>query len=251
MLTTQFIMGLKEELKLPVEMQLLDSVAKAVVLASIQENLLDKGQKRQYRSFSAKQWLTTSKPDQKTSFIPGDLWKARQLREHRRTHGLCFKCGDKFAPSHKCPDVTSAAYLAQLTTIDQSADGGGLMSDEILEILEASSEQHTSDGFLSLNAIIGTQNNMVIHLGALVQNQVLSILIDSGSSHSFLNSSMVDKAQCALTPTNYMKVKVANGQTILSSHSVKAFSWWIQGHTFHMDVRVLDLAAYDLILGMD
>jgi hypothetical protein len=46
MVTTQFIMGLKEELRLPVEMQLPDSVAKAAILTTIQEKLLDKYQKK-------------------------------------------------------------------------------------------------------------------------------------------------------------------------------------------------------------
>jgi hypothetical protein len=49
MLTTQFIMGLKEELRLPVEMQLPDSVAKAAILAAIQEKLLDKYQKKAWQ----------------------------------------------------------------------------------------------------------------------------------------------------------------------------------------------------------
>lgn len=40
MMTTIFLLGLKEELCFPVEMQLPDSVAKAVVLASVQERLL-------------------------------------------------------------------------------------------------------------------------------------------------------------------------------------------------------------------
>jgi hypothetical protein len=32
---------------------------------------------------------------------------------------------------------------------------------------------------------------------------------------------------------------------------VKGLEWWIQGHTFQVDARVLDLAAYDQILDMD
>jgi hypothetical protein len=47
-LIAQFIMGLKDELKLPIEMQLPNS------MATIQEKLLDKGQKRQYKCFSVK-----------------------------------------------------------------------------------------------------------------------------------------------------------------------------------------------------
>jgi hypothetical protein len=46
MLTTQFIMGHKEDLRFPVEMQLPDTVARAAMLASVHEKLLDKYQKK-------------------------------------------------------------------------------------------------------------------------------------------------------------------------------------------------------------
>jgi hypothetical protein len=48
-----------------------------------------------------------------------------------------------------------------------------------------------------------------------------------------------------------MNVKVADGQTVQSDRAVKSLEWWMQGLTFISDARVLDLAAYDLILGMD
>jgi hypothetical protein len=54
MLTAQFILGLKEELRFQVEMQLPEIVAKAVVLAAIQEKLLEKGMKRRGKFFSGK-----------------------------------------------------------------------------------------------------------------------------------------------------------------------------------------------------
>jgi hypothetical protein len=44
---------------------------------------------------------------------------------------LCFKCGEKYTPGHTC------ALLAQLTMLDQSTvDGGGILSDEVLEAME-------------------------------------------------------------------------------------------------------------------
>jgi hypothetical protein len=41
---------------------------------------------------------------------------------------------------------------------------------------------------LSLNAISGTDSCECIKIKSLVQNKVMLILIDSGSSHSFVNS---------------------------------------------------------------
>jgi uncharacterized OB-fold protein len=55
---------------------------------------------------------------------PSDFWKARKLREHRRTNGLCFKCGDKFAPGHKYAILPIEATVTQLeATMGQATDG--------------------------------------------------------------------------------------------------------------------------------
>jgi hypothetical protein len=45
--------------------------------------------------------------------------------------------------------------------------------------------------------------------------------------------------------------EITNGQRILSDLEVKNLEWWIQRYTFQIHARVLDLTAYDLILGMD
>jgi hypothetical protein len=46
-------------------------------------------------------------------------------------------------------------------------------------------------GQLSLNAIVGTESRDSMRLRALVHNKVMIILVDSSSSHSFVNNSFV------------------------------------------------------------
>jgi hypothetical protein len=46
-------------------------------------------------------------------------------------------------------------------------------------------------------------------------------------------------------------VRVANGEVLSSAHQVKELEWWAQGFTFHTTMRVLDIGAYDAILGYD
>jgi hypothetical protein len=126
-------------------------VAKAAVLVAIQEKLLEKTQKRPYKGFNHKIQSGVPKSDSRTSVTPGDLWKTRQLREHKRAnglcfkcgikHGLCFKCGEKYAPGHKCADGFQEASLAQLAATSQLGDGEGLMFDKILELHEVSTMQ--------------------------------------------------------------------------------------------------------------
>jgi hypothetical protein len=67
-----------------------------------------------------------------------------------------------------------------------SADGGDFLSDDIMTALELSTLSNEEDCFISLNAITGTQSNNVIHLIALVGNQVLSILVDFEALTPFL-----------------------------------------------------------------
>jgi hypothetical protein len=93
--------------------------------------------KHHTKTFSNKQQRVIMKPDTKSTVSPSDLWKARQLREHRRENGLCFKCGDKFAPGHKCVIPPTTTTLNQLEAImGQAFDGGSFMFEEVLTAFE-------------------------------------------------------------------------------------------------------------------
>jgi hypothetical protein len=48
-----------------------------------------------------------------------------------------------------------------------------------------------------------------------------------------------------------MSVNVANGALIPCNAQVQNFQWWIQGHTFEVDAKIIEMEAYDLVLGMD
>jgi predicted aspartyl protease len=104
---------------------------------------------------------------------------------------------------------------------------------------------------LSLHAISGRPLQKSIQLRALVQNQTLIILVDSGSSHTFLNSVVAQKLEVEATPIAPLSVRVVNGNILSCNYEVKDFSCWIQGHTLQMDVKIIDMGAYDLVLGMD
>jgi hypothetical protein len=128
---------------------------------------------------------------------------------------MCFKCGDKYTPSHKC--LETPVVQAQLAVVEhQATDGGGVLPDEVLDALEMHYSIIEENCYLSINVVAGTQNSKVIHLRTFVKNQVLSILVDLGSSHTFLNASMLSRLQCLVRTAKHMKVKVANGQQVMS-----------------------------------
>jgi hypothetical protein len=248
LLTSQFLLGLKDDIRSHVEMMLPDCVAKAATLAAIQEHMSEKVQKG-YKPVITRRLVGGDKADNKGAT---ELWQARQLREYRRANKLCYKCGDKYVPNHTCVIPTGGNLPAQLSVLaTETSDGGGFISDEVLNLLEQHPEEQEHEGYLSLNAILGAQSCRVIHLRALVGNQVLSMLVDLGSSNTFLNSSMLSRISYTSYVVPALKVKVANGQILYSIAEVKDLEWWIQGQTFCTPARVLDIGAHDMILGMD
>uniref|UniRef100_A0A0A9GGD1 Uncharacterized protein n=1 Tax=Arundo donax TaxID=35708 RepID=A0A0A9GGD1_ARUDO len=135
---------------------------------------------------------------------------------------------------------------------DENSDGGGQLSDEILDALECNFMGFFEDeAYISLNAISGTQKHRAIQLRALVQNQVIYILVDSGRSHTFLNVVMVERISYVPSDTKPMTARVANGVTVKCTKEIKNLEWWMQAHTFQVDTKILNIGAYDLILVMD
>ena len=75
-------------------------------------------------------------------------------------------------------------------------------------------------------------------------------LVDSGSTHSFLDSDSAKLlSEVQTCPT--MKVKVANGQIMNCSGFVTKCNWSVHGVQFEHDLKILPLSCYDGILGMD
>lgn len=104
---------------------------------------------------------------------------------------------------------------------------------------------------LSAHALDGSDTPSTIRLRALVGNQVMLLLLGSGSTHSFVNKAFVERVGAATQDMPAVEVQVANGDCLTSSRLVPDLKWWMQGHTFSTPMRELEIGAYDGILGMD
>lgn len=68
-----------------------------------------------------------------------------------------------------------------------------------------------------------------------------TVLIDSGSIHNFLDLGVLQKI---------VKVTVANGAKVVSEGKVTETPFSIQGSKFSTEVHVINLASYDMVLGV-
>jgi hypothetical protein len=241
------VKGLKTELQGGVMCHLPQSVDRSVILAHMQQEILEKNRLKMQRSITANKALGSNlKTDNKGGFILGDLTKERQLKELRRANGLCFTCGEKFEPGHqgKCPKRV-VPQLHALTVEDM----GMVLTDPVLEHLDSEDKEVEELYKLSLNAISGMESDGCMRVQGFMHNQMLVVLIDSGSSLSFVSQKLVDKMGLPVQKCAAVEVKVANGEKMRSDKKVVDLEWWSWGHTYTTTLRVLELDVYDLILG--
>ena len=78
------------------------------------------------------------------------------------------------------------------------------------------------------------------------------ILIDSGSTHNFLDEGTARRLKCPLMGTPALSVIVANGNPVISNSACLGFIWEMQEEKFEAtDLRLLQLGGCDVVLGVD
>lgn len=103
---------------------------------------------------------------------------------------------------------------------------------------------------LSLAAVQGRELPKTIQLKGLVQQNEVLILIDSGSSNTFINSVLAAKLQGEAVMDQPVNVKVADGALLQCKSHIPALEWHVQECSFISDAKVIPLGHYDMIVNL-
>ncbi|KAB1203113.1 hypothetical protein CJ030_MR8G008945 [Morella rubra] len=104
--------------------------------------------------------------------------------------------------------------------------------EEILEAIEADLE-------ISLHALTGSLNPKTMRVVGRVGGQNVVILIDSGSTHNFLDPSIVKRGHLSVDRGEEIRVRVANGELLTSEGRSENVKISLQGNSFLTDTYVL------------
>lgn len=103
---------------------------------------------------------------------------------------------------------------------------------------------------LSMATATGTEAPKAFRLLGQLQNRSLLMLVDSGSSHSFINSEIASSWPSVCPLQQPLRVKVADGAIVSCTQEVASCNYLIQGHNFCSPLKLFPLGSYDLVLGM-
>ncbi|XP_059456434.1 uncharacterized protein LOC132186472 [Corylus avellana] len=182
--------------------------------------------------------------DTPKAIVPVQKISPTQMDE-RRKKGLCYSCDDKWSRGHVCAvpklflieEVEGLKRVMEMTTSGQEEEDPGKF------FLDADPE-------ISLNAITGTPNPNTMRIMGVLKGQQVIILIDSGSTHNFVDSQLAERLGIVSSNRDAIMVKVANGQTVRSPGKSSDLCLKIQGTNFRVDLYILPLAGCDVVLGI-
>lgn len=232
------------------------SLIEAFEIAQYQEQTMDFMHKRQKMAPSFKPFSTTgrSEPqiralpnsDKKQSTVGGDTFRKISPEElqYRRNNHLCFRCGEKYSAGHQCK-------FKQYTFM--IVEGGEDLKETAVVPGESTTDVDEGLGIIeeSFHALESQLDRKTITVQGHLKGELISILIDTGASGSYINSTLVQQLKLPSVPITPVTVTLANGATVTSRTSCSQVKWKIQGYTFSFQFKAMPIAGWDMVLGVD
>jgi len=166
-----------------------------------------------------------------------------QMKDRRRK-GLRYSCDSKWTRRHVC----AVPKLFLLEVLDEQAP----YPEKALRPAEEDPGEFFLEEFpeISLNAITGTPHPKTMRLVGFLRLQLVVILIDSDSTHNFIDTKLAATLGIRPLVQDAIRVKIANGEEITSPGCCKEVEVKIQGSSFCTDLFILPLVGCDAVLGI-
>jgi hypothetical protein len=269
---TRFVDGLRDDIKSVVMIQRPSTLDTACSLALVQEEAVESGWKREFRCSEPFSHMTVQKPplsspaplkpDKTTRLTMSEDRrqieaaragsmddKMRALQQYRRAKGLCEKCAEKWTHGHKCAATIQLHVIQELWEMFPDDETHSTLSDDSDSV--DSSEYGHICAFLSEAAVSGKQSSKSMQLMGTIQGHSVFILVDSGSSHSFVSQSVATWLQGITSLSSTMTVQIANGTRVVCDTQLASAQWQVQGCEFSTNLKIIHLSHYDMIIGYD
>lgn len=160
----------------------------------------------------------------------------------RRARGLRYWCDEKFTPEHYQQHKKTQLFSMEVEEEDVFED-----------VVEQEVEHDTAAKIqprISLNAVNGISDYNTMRVRGTFGKRTLFVLLDSGSTHNFLDPKVAAKLGCAIKPSGLTKVTVADCRKLGVQGKIDGFKWNFQTTEFETDIMLIPLQGCDMVLGI-
>nr|ADB85398.1 putative retrotransposon protein [Phyllostachys edulis] len=168
--------------------------------------------------------------------------------------GICRYCGDKWFLGHRCKQYQQVNLMVSET--EETAHPNVETEDDPPDTNECTVEETDPPEQLmhmqvSSQAVQGYSRFTTYTVEVKIGGRRGIALLDSGSTHTFMDLRFATKTTCRIMCNNLMKVTVAGGGSILTGSHVPEVKYSINGQVFCNSFKILKLKNYDMVLGCD
>ncbi|KAH0714831.1 hypothetical protein KY284_007736 [Solanum tuberosum] len=155
--------------------------------------------------------------------------------DEKRAKGLCFLCDEKYVRRHVCK-AKKQSFLVELceegdVTMAEDLEPDQFQDQEAIDNIANPEECMT----ISLQAFTGVTGYQTIRVTGYHEKRLLQILIDTDSTHNFIDEEMARHLGCKASTIMEQSISVADGR---------------KGTTFSSDFLLLPLGNIDIVLGV-
>ncbi|XP_077225019.1 uncharacterized protein LOC143858248 [Tasmannia lanceolata] len=154
----------------------------------------------------------------------------------RRDQGLCFNCDEKFVPGHRCKTMQVFILARE--------------DDETTPDDEGTTENEDNIPKVSLYALASVTSAQTMRLQAFIKKQVVSVLIDTDSTHNFVAAELVQRLGYSMKLGPSFEVLVANGNKLRCHEICERVCINLGGLELITDLYALPLHGSDIVLGV-
>ncbi|KAF7828587.1 Retrotransposable element Tf2 [Senna tora] len=138
----------------------------------------------------------------------------------KRANGECFTCDEKYSLAHKCKNkhlhvliLSNPIEEREEEEMIEECNAEGLLGEPTGNLME-----------LSMNSIVGITGGRTMKIVRKVRGEEVMVMIDSGASHNFISSTLVDKLQLPVKGTSTYEVTVGDGHKVKGEGVLDKFS---------------------------
>lgn len=144
---------------------------------------------------------------------------------------------------HKC----RSRYYLLLT--DENDEVHPDEEEPILEV-EAGDDLVESGDVSILNSLVCHGSPRSLHLLGTINNSEVKVLIDSGSTHNFVQPTLVEKLKLQVQTIKAFKVYIGSGDSLVCSSMCPKIEIELQGTKFAIDLYVLPMRGAEIVFGI-
>jgi hypothetical protein len=160
-------------------------------------------------------------------------------QQERRRQGLCFNCDEPYVRGHVCQRLF---YLEVDDFLDEAA-GEGVVDP--LEEPAAPDITGANALVVSLHALAGIRTDKTMPLPVTINGERLLALMDTGSTHNFLNSDMMSRLGLAMAGGEHLRVTVSNDDRLPCAGITRDVPVIINAESFSITCVGMRLGCFD------